>query len=274
MEGIYVFMGIDAIINELKSKFWVQFFNRRAELMELFHRKKHRQIQKLQNKFEGDKCFIIGNGPSLTTKDLEMIAANGYRTFASNRIYNLFDKTTWRPTFYACSDEKLYRDSRDIIDNLDDCMKFLPMDLYDKSNAQSGFYYFTRIPAPSNRKTPAFQTNLLKKFGEGNTITYHMMQLAAGMGFKEIYLLGVDFSYAISIGIDGKIVEDKSVKNYAWDNDQQPPNLPNIQWNYYAYQSALRESSKYGIKIFNATRGGKLEVFERVDIDVLLESAT
>jgi hypothetical protein len=36
MEGIYVFMGIDAIINELKSKFWVQFFNRRAELMELF----------------------------------------------------------------------------------------------------------------------------------------------------------------------------------------------------------------------------------------------
>ena len=37
------------------------------------------------------------------------------------------------------------------------------------------------------------------------------------------------------------------------------------------YQKAKQYADAHGIKIYNATRGGKLEVFPRVDFDSLFE---
>ena len=36
-----------------------------------------------------------------------------------------------------------------------------------------------------------------------------------------------------------------------------------------AFEAAEKLSGKYGMKLYNATRGGKLEAFERVDFDSL-----
>lgn len=36
------------------------------------------------------------------------------------------------------------------------------------------------------------------------------------------------------------------------------------------YQCAKIEADRLGVKIYNATRGGMLEVFERVDLDEIL----
>ncbi len=41
-----------------------------------------------------------------------------------------------------------------------------------------------------------------------------------------------------------------------------------------AYTEAKRYADTHGIKIYNATRGGKLEVFERVDFDSLFDKET
>ena len=38
-----------------------------------------------------------------------------------------------------------------------------------------------------------------------------------------------------------------------------------------AYEAAEKYTESKGIKIYNATRGGMLEVFERVDLDSLFE---
>ena len=37
-----------------------------------------------------------------------------------------------------------------------------------------------------------------------------------------------------------------------------------------AFQSAKLYAENHGIKIYNATRGGKLEIFERADFDLLM----
>jgi hypothetical protein len=39
---------------------------------------------------------------------------------------------------------------------------------------------------------------------------------------------------------------------------------------YMGYKAKKKVADKYGIKIFNATRGGVLEVIERVDLDSVL----
>ena len=68
----------------------------------------YRRIRKFKNIHSGERCFIIGNGPSLNADDLDKLAEQGYVTFAFNRIYHIFDQTDWRPTYYMSQDEKMH----------------------------------------------------------------------------------------------------------------------------------------------------------------------
>ena len=60
------------------------------------------KLVKYKNKYNGERCFIIGNGPSLTVHDLEKLESE--YTFATNRIYHVYAKTDWRPSFYCIQD--------------------------------------------------------------------------------------------------------------------------------------------------------------------------
>jgi hypothetical protein len=92
----------------------------------------------------------------------------------------------------------------------------------------------------------------------GYTVTYVMLQIAAFMGYKKIYLLGVDCNYKYG-----------GTNNY-FGSASEPDTFPhNISGMLQAYQSAEEYSRSHGFRIYNATRGGALEVFERVDFDSL-----
>lgn len=233
------------------------------------YKKIWKNIVQYQGEFEGERCFVIGNGPSLNKEDLDTLKDNNAFTFASNRIYKMYDKTNWRPSFYSVCDEKLYIDNSETIDRLNETAKFLPLDIAHVVRDKSKYYFFARYPFKLFSKYPTFKNNILHKFGEGNTVTYHLIQLAVCMGFKEIYLLGCDFSYNIGVDQNGKIIKDSGQKNYPWKEESVLYNLPNLQANLYAYIAAKRYCDNHGIIIKNATRGGKLEVFERVTFDEL-----
>ena len=120
----------------------------------------------------------------------------------------------------------------------------------------------------------SFSTDCAHQIDCRGTVTFTCMQLAAYMGFEEIYLLGVDHNYRVTIDIDGNVVTDPDQKDYFTDNydtdikDQVVHDMGN---NTRAYMDARSycESVSDKIKIINATRGGKLEVFPRVDFDSL-----
>ncbi len=48
----------------------------------------HRRIEHFRDRHRGERCFILGNGPSLIRLDLSKL--RGERTFGLNRIYLLF----------------------------------------------------------------------------------------------------------------------------------------------------------------------------------------
>lgn len=224
-----------------------------------------------QSKYkDGQRCFVIGNGPSLRKEDLDMIDRYGDVTFAANRIFKMFSETAWRPTYYAVCDTTLFKNSKEDIELLSGD-KFIPLDIYDKYvTNRKAFHVFSRVPFSYFNFPPRFSCRLDKRFGEGGTITYHLLQLAVSMGFKKIYLLGIDFNFSRGIGPDGKYFEDKTLKQDHFKNDTTPiDTMPNLQMNLQAYQSAENFAKKHGVKIYNATRGGKLEVFERRDFDTL-----
>ena len=105
------------------------------------------------------------------------------------------------------------------------------------------------------------------------TVTMSCLQLALYMGFTEIYLLGVDHNYSSYIDSSGKLVVDPTVKDYfsaEYDTDFKNEIKRDLGSSTLSYLSAEKLSRRNGgFRVYNATRGGKLEVFERVDFDAI-----
>lgn len=128
---------------------------------------------------------------------------------------------------------------------------------------------------PMSYYTPisVFSENALLYVVDGATITYSAMQMAYYMGFSKVFLLGVDFNYSKKVMQNGKIIEGREKVSY-FDSKYDPQNFNAgyMEGMHQAYETAQRFCQSHDFKIFNATRGGKLDVFERVDFDTILES--
>lgn len=224
----------------------------------------NKEIEKFKGIHNDQRCFIVATGPSLTIQDLETLEANNEKCIAMNRIYNLFERTSWRPDYYMIEDTMMIEDLRREIADMDIPVKFvasIPAEYWIQENIGNSIKYQLINLDHLGNELPFFSTKLEHCVYEGSTVTYACIQMAVYMGFKEIYLLGVDFNYSEDL-YDEKnhfagYQSDKRVRL----NKVYPERMR------AAYESAEQYANAHGIKIYNATRGGKLEVFERVDFD-------
>lgn len=252
-------------------------FMRMAKYVQYVKYKKSKDskfIQTLKNTCNGERCFVIGNGPSLLPEDLTLLKEE--KCFAFNRIYDMYQYTPWRPSYYMCMDNVLLR-------------QFLPSDLikckeseiilvnrkklvdkYRKLMNVKQMLIYGKIPVKKEQIVlTKVKENVDLCFSPCPSVAISAIELAIYMGFKEIYLLGFDHNFPYEIGKDGKKVENKVVSHFKETVDK-------VQ--YCSYKEALTESfetcRKYadsqGILIHNVTRGGKLEVFDREQLENVL----
>ncbi|MFC2055928.1 hypothetical protein ACFLV7_16775 [Chloroflexota bacterium] len=109
-------------------------FGRRDRILPVVHRAINRigipvtgndfRLAALKNRHKGQRCFVIGNGPSLSTTDLDQL--RGEVTFACNKIYLAFNETDWRPTYYAVEDPLVAQQNYEEINNLYGFTKLFP----------------------------------------------------------------------------------------------------------------------------------------------------
>lgn len=235
------------------------------------------KLKQLKNNYRGKRCFIIGNGPSLRADDLTRIFENGDITFAFNRIYHIFPKTPWRPTFYISQDEKMLTGSVAEVNAVEASVKFIPIGLkwyYDIHIKDATHFHCVNSIDECN---PFFMEDIPHAVGNSRTVAYTAIQFAAYMGFSEIYLIGVDHHFSISVNAKGEIVKDPTVKDYFADDynkDKENLYIPNTDISTYTFIAARRYADAHNLKIYNATRGGKLEVFERRNFDDLFSQST
>jgi len=257
------------IINKLfyvKRQLWpIKVFVKNSFLL-FYQKKKLKSIKAYRNKFLGQSCFVIGNGPSLSVKDLESIKE--YKSFASNSIFKIFPETNWRPDYYGVCDKLYYEQHKVNILSDIDTASFYPLDL-DVLKRHQDFFYL-RQQKFFSKKRPLFSSRADLMLFDGSTVTYMLIQLAVYMGFKKIYLLGVDFSYSKTINNKGQIVRNNLIKDY-FNNDNSENNLvvPNLEQSYLSYKSALKYATKNGIEIVNLSRKSKLDLFEHGNIESL-----
>lgn len=238
------------------------------------HTKYGRIIKQYHNKYQGKRCFIVANGPSLRTDDLDLLHKNGEITFAMNRIYNIFPNTDWRPTFYVCEDEKIAMGKEEEINQVVAQEKFIPIEInwWQGISVENALYFHLNYDKDKQMKY-GFSSNCSQQIDCRGTVTCTCMQIAAYMGFSEIYLLGVDHNFQRTVDINGNVIVDNTVKDYfcdGYDEDIKDSVVHDMGNNTRAYIDAKKYCDETKrTTIYNATRGGKLEVFERVDFDDL-----
>ena len=121
-------------------------------------------LNSFKNKYSGERCFIIGNGPSLKVEDVEKLKDEF--TFAFNRIYYIFDKTSWRPNFYISEDLKILEKSKNEINKLDLPYKFIPdIARFDYNINIENAIYFRQVMDLNNDRTPKFTNKANKLVG-------------------------------------------------------------------------------------------------------------
>lgn len=232
-------------------------------------------IRNLYDKHHGEKCFIIGNGPSLNIEDLDQIYKSRMISFASNLIFRCYAKTEWRPEYYFFVDVTGIREELDS----DEMLNYVSRNckyMFSRSNGNLVQHkdkidnlLLYRSAFSRSENSFDFSEDCSRQIYIGYTVTYAMIQAAVYMGFQEIYLLGMDHSFSIEKSEDG-IVKNEGVVNHSeLLGNYAMWGLPDMVRATRAYLSSKKYADSHGIKIYNATRGGKLEVFERVNFDEL-----
>lgn len=235
-----------------------------------------RKLAQYKNKHKGERCFVIGNGPSLSAADLQVLHENGVIAFGTNRVFHIFDKTQWRPTYYVSEDAIILQSIQGDVAELSCDARFLPINLrWDNIvNVPNTIWFYLDYGA-DYPDTYGLSLDVAKSIRCRSTVTTTCIQLAIYMGFSEIYLLGVDHNYSKYIDSSGNLVEDPNVMDYfsaEYDTDFKNVIGRNLGETTLSYISVEKLSRKTGtFKVFNATRGGKLEVFQRVDFDSLFQ---
>ena len=243
-----------------------------------------RKMRGYKNRYSGKRCFVVGNGPSLTASDLDLI--KNEISFAANTIYKIFPMTEWRPTFYCVQDENVLRDiAKEDLKSETSCCEAAFIRMYSsRIIREEGIILNNIIYVPiwsrikKNYSAP-FSRRADRFVYDGSMVTYLSLQLAVFMGFSEIYLIGMDHNFPFHRNRDGEIEEnDKTIPVHFWESADKNTGNIDLHSNYHelaenSYKEVARVSGRDGdFKVYNATRGGKLEVFERVNLDDIVRS--
>lgn len=225
-----------------------------------FPAKNRRRLKDYKDKHIGQRCFIICNGPSL--KDIDFNLLKDEITIGMNRIYLMKEQNGFSPTYLGCNDGpcQILQFHEDL-DKLEmPCFfNFLYRNKFSRKNNQSFILM---------KNSPAFQTDGSKMLGNGASITYAVIQLAFYMGFSEVYIIGKDHSYNTTATSGTAITSTGKEDNHFIKGYYKPGmrwNAPDYESEEYVYRLSRAAYEKAGRVIKNATVGGKLEVFERVD---------
>lgn len=227
-------------------------------------RQNRRYIEQFRDRHSGQRCVIIGNGPSLKHTDLSLLR-NEF-TFGLNRIYLMFDELGFETTYHVVVNqlvvEQCANDFRKVKAPLFTTVpnrKFL--------DGADGTAYMDKLVGPR------FSGDVSRGIWEGATVTFVAMQVAYYMGFSEVVLVGVDHRFAVS-GPAHQVVESAGPdashfdpnyfgKGFKWQ-------LPDLQTSEIAYELARRNFEADNRRIVDATVDGALAVFPKLPLEEAL----
>jgi hypothetical protein len=223
-----------------------------------------RRLAELKDAHKGQRAFVVANGPSLKKTDMSKLK-NEY-TFGMNRIYLMFPELGFSTTYLTVVNDL-------VVEQIARDLAALPLPKFiawrsrrhfpdDLPIAQWPTFLYTSY---TGRR---FSTDVRGRVWEGATVTNVTLQLAFHMGFQQVILIGVDHNYTavgkpnvtvVSQGDDPNHFSPSYFgKGFRWQ-------LPDLETSEIGYAMAREVYQKSGREILDATIGGKLTIFPKVD---------
>lgn len=231
------------------------------------------------------KIFVAGNGPSL--KDIDFEDLKTIEWMGMNAAYRYWDKINIYPTYYCCLDKVVVKEHADEIIRLLTEKKvkkaFLTnaiLELYPHLDSFDNVYFLENILDSNLINKEIFTT----KYSSKKTTGSWAIRFLIGLGYKEIYISGIDCNYVEVVsgakltgeGLELEIVDDtKENPNYFFADYQKKGDLyqiPNPESHFgnmhlqslEAIAQDLRNSDS-DIQIYNTAKNSNLfkyNVFE------------
>jgi len=244
-----------------------------------------RRLKRLEG-IHGDRerCFIIGNGPSITGQDLTLLKDE--IVFVNNDFFMHDDYRRIDPTYHCLCNVAFYYENRldeyryNLLDEkTKNVIKFLSLPMRDIVRqyglfADHEIYYLNFAGDRRVWERNEISLDIARQVYLGDTLIIDFcLPLAYYMGFKYVYLLGCECDYKVDEAEDysaGYFYDTSQVSN----ENRRSQDYLRKDWQqhiFISYSVAKREFESRGRKIFNATRGGRLDVFERVEYESLIE---
>jgi hypothetical protein len=223
-----------------------------------------RKLEALRDTHAGERCVIVGNGPSLKNTDLSKL--KNVFSIGMNRFYMAFPDLGFSTSLLLTVNDL-------VIEQCTDDLRSLPIPTFVSwrgrkyiQPAHNLHYLYTSYILPR------FSGDATGRLWEGATVTFVAMQLAYFLGFKQVILIGVDHSFATKGTPNTTVVstgDDPNHFNPGYFGKGFRWQLPDLENSEIAYMMAKEAYLKDGREILDATVGGKLTVFPKVDFDTI-----
>ena len=233
-----------------------------------WRRESIRRLKALKNIHKGKRAFIIGNGPSLRQTDLSKLR-NEF-TFGMNRIYLLFPELGFHTTYFVSINDLVIEQFKDEI-LAQPMPKFLAWRSHRHFSPQLPI---TQLPTfiYTSYTGPRFSHDVRGRVWEGATVTNVTLQLAFHMGFEKVILIGVDHNFTSKGDANKTVVSQGDDPNHFASNyfgKGAKWQLPDLDTSEVGYSLAREAYRKAGREVIDATVGGKLTIFPKVDFNSL-----
>jgi hypothetical protein len=222
-------------------------------------------FESYRNRHAAQPGVVIGNGPSLLETDPRLLS--GVVTFGGNGIHLL---ENFEPDYYIAVDQR--------IDIWGDTVARLPWTKFLAPHLRElcgeAVYFPVRM---MNNDSLSVEDIYEDGIETGHSIVHIMLQLAFFMGCDPVYIIGCVHTYWRR---KGHVYDREDL------NDEQDPDSNHFDKRYIpaekvkdfkhatgveimevAFGRSKRLYERAGRSVYNATRGGHLEVFERCDFE-------
>jgi len=233
-----------------------------------WRRESIRRLSALKDIHKGKRAFVIGNGPSLKQTDLSKL--RNEITFCMNRFYLAFPELGFIATYLCITNDLVVEQFLEDINKLT-LPKFIAWRSHrhfkqDMPLQTIPTFVYTTYTGPR------FTGDVRGRIWEGATVTNLALQLAFHMGIEKSILIGVDHNFT------DKGIANKTIVSEGDDKNHFLPNyfgkgvkwqLPDLDTSEIGYAFAREAYQKAGREIVDATVGGKLTIFPKVDYSSL-----
>lgn len=241
----------------------------------------------LDGLYDNQRCFIIGNGPSIKKQDLkkirneiiftvnDIIKSSVFRDIKSK--YHVYAD----PAYFNGEFKDVFNDSLRYMKEYDESIKiFVPYRF--KKNVDEGviglidYYYYDGMSFTLYKKSKGKLIDLKRPIFVCQTVIQMAIYIAIYMGFKQIYLMGCDMTGFLEFYTSKKIEKDNQYGHLYYRDDEMRKKmqkiinmhdnefyLKNYAKMFEIYKEIKIMCSGRDIRVINITDGGALDVFER-----------